>query len=167
LGQSWLHPPSYHTFASQSSSSSPPGTSGIYKRTGLPVGDHVLRVVAVDPVRNETAVIRNRIRVREASTFCVVVGTNAGLTVGRNNNVTVEFTGTGVTTGFQCIMDRQEPYFDCKWTSIALSAPLQDLAYINGQHPYCKIPNENSTLIYRIISSATLGSFGRFTSTSI
>jgi len=105
------------------SSPHPPGTSGFFRRTGLPAGDHVLRVVAVDPVRNERAVIRNRIRVREASTFCVVVGTNAGLTVGRNNNVTVEFTGIGLTTGFQCLMDRQEPYFHCKCSGLAQFMP--------------------------------------------
>ena len=92
----------------------PTGTSGFYRRTGLPAGDHELRVVAVDPVRNERTVIRNRLQVCAASTFCVVVGTNAALTVGRNNNVTVEFTGTGLTTGFQCIMDRREPYFNFK-----------------------------------------------------
>ena len=103
----------------------PPGTSGFYRRTGLPAGDHILRVAAVDPVRNERAAIRNRVRVRATSTFCVVVGTNAGLTVGRSNNVTVEFTSTGQPTGFQCIMDRQEPYFDCKWTCVPVSIPHQ------------------------------------------
>ena len=92
-----------------------PGTSGFFRRTGLPAGDHVLRVVAVDPVRNERAVIRNRLRVRRDSRFCIVVGINGQAMVGRNNNMTVEFTGTGLTTGFQCLMDRQQPYFNCKW----------------------------------------------------
>jgi len=110
----------------------------------------------VDPVRNERAVIRNRIRVREASTFCVVVGTNAGLTVGRNNNVTVEFTGTGVTTGFQCLMDRQEPYFRCKCLGLAQFMPhlvsVANRAHSNG------VPdtNLNTTLIDQAISNASL-----------
>jgi len=74
--------------------------------------------------------------VREASTFCVVVGTNAGLTVGRNNNVTVEFTGIGLTTGFQCLMDRQEPYFRCKCLGLAQFMPdlvsVANHAHSNG-----------------------------------
>ena len=90
---------------------------------GLPIGGNVLRVVAVDPVRNERAVIRNRLRVRADSRFCIVVGINGQVTVGRNNNVTIEFTGTGLTTGFQCLMDRQEPYFRCMCLGLAQFMP--------------------------------------------
>ena len=46
-------------------------------------------------------------------TLCTVIKTNNGVTIGRNNNVTVEFSGTGQTTGFQCILDKQQPYFEC------------------------------------------------------
>ena len=81
---------------------------------GLPIGGNVLRVVAVDPVRNERAVIRNRLRVRADSRFCIVVGINGQVTVGRNNNVTIQFTGTGLTTGFQCTwIDRSHTFAVC------------------------------------------------------
>ena len=64
-------------------------------------------------MRDERAVIRNRILVHRDDTFCAVLKTNNGVTIGRNNNVTVEFSGTGRTTGFQCILDKQRPYFEC------------------------------------------------------
>ena len=110
----------------------PPGTSGFFRHTGLPIGDHVLRVVVVDPVRNERTVIRNRLRVRADSRFCIVVGINGQVTVGRNNNVTIQFTGTGLTTGFQCLMDRQEPYFRCMCLGLAQFMPHL-VSSISGQ----------------------------------
>ena len=90
-----------------------PGSSGFFRRTNIPPGVYKLRVVAWDPVRDERAVIRNRILVHRDDTFCAVLKTNNGVTIGRNNNVTVEFSGTGRTTGFQCILDKQQPYFEC------------------------------------------------------
>ena len=90
-----------------------PGSSGFFRRTNIPPGVYKLRVVAWDPVRKERAVIRNRILVHRDDTFCAVLKTNNGVTIGRNNNVTVEFSGTGRTTGFQCILDKQQPYFEC------------------------------------------------------
>ena len=90
-----------------------PGSSGFVRYTNIPPGYYKLRVVGWDPVRNERAVIRNRILVHRDDTFCAVVKKNNGLTIGRNNNVTVEFSGTGRTTGFQCILDKQRPYFEC------------------------------------------------------
>ena len=90
-----------------------PGSSGFVRYTDISPGVYKLRVVAWDLVRNERAVIRNRILVHRDDTFCAVVKKNNGLTIGRNNNVTVEFTGTGRTTGFQCILDKQRPYFEC------------------------------------------------------
>ena len=90
-----------------------PGSSGLFHRTNIPPGVYKLRVVAWDPVRKERAVIRNRILVHRDDTFCAVLKTNNGVTIGRNKNVTVEFSGTGRTTGFQCILDRQRPYFEC------------------------------------------------------
>ena len=90
-----------------------PGSSGFVRYTNIPPGYYKLRVVAWDPVRKERAVIRNRVLVHRDDRFCTVVKTNNGVTIGRNNNVTVEFSGTGRTTGFQCILDKQRPYFEC------------------------------------------------------
>ena len=90
-----------------------PGSSGFFRRTNIPPGVYKLRVIAWDPVRDERAVIRNRILVHRDDTFCAVLKTNNGVTIGRNNNVTIEFSGTGRTTGFQCILDKQQPYFEC------------------------------------------------------
>ena len=90
-----------------------PGSSGFVRYTNIPPGVYKLRVVAWDLVRKERAVIRNRILVHRDDTFCAVLKTNNGLTIGRNNNATVEFSGTGRTTGFQCILDKQRPYFEC------------------------------------------------------
>jgi len=115
---SCLFPPLFSSFVLQPPPH-PPGTSGFFRRTGLPAGDHVLRVMAVDPVRNERAVIHNRLRVRRDSRLCIVVRTNGMVTVGRNNNVTIEFTGIGLISGFQCLMDQQEPYFHCKCSGLA------------------------------------------------
>jgi len=80
--------------------------------------------MVLDPVRNERAVIRNKLRVRGDSRFCIVVGINGRVTVGRNN-VTIEFTGIGLITGFQCLMDRQGPYFRCKCSGLAQFIPHQ------------------------------------------
>ena len=91
-----------------------PGSSGFVRYTNIPPGYYKLRVVAWDPVRKERAVIRNRVLVHRDNRFCAVLKTNNGLTIGRNNNVTVEFSGTGRTTGFQCILDKQRPYFECR-----------------------------------------------------
>ena len=90
-----------------------PGSSGFVHYTNIPPGVYKLRVVAWDPVRKERAIIRNRILVHRDDTLCAVIKTNNGVTIGRNNNVTVEFSGTGQTTGFQCILDKQQPYFEC------------------------------------------------------
>ena len=90
-----------------------PGSSGFVRYTNIPPGVYKLQVVAWDPVRKERAVIRNRVLMHRDDTFCAVLKTNNGLTIGRNNNATVEFSGTGRTTGFQCILDKQRPYFEC------------------------------------------------------
>ena len=90
-----------------------PGSSGIVRYTNIPPGVYKLRVVAWDPVRKERAVIRNKILVHKDDTFCAVLKTNNGVIIGGNNNVTVGFSGAGQTTGFQCILDKQWPYFEC------------------------------------------------------
>lgn len=90
------------------------GTSGQYKREGIPSGDYIIRIVARDPANSqEKSILRNRVRVPVDNTFCSVGLLNRGLTVS-GDSTTIEFYSTGVATGFQCVLDHKETFEDCK-----------------------------------------------------
>ena len=91
------------------------GSNGTYSRTGIPPGDYTLRVVARDPVRGDRKVIRNRLWVHSDDAndpYCITYLINRGWRV-EGRNFTVEFTATGIASGFVCTLDRMER-IDCK-----------------------------------------------------
>ena len=91
------------------------GSNGTYRRTGIPHGDYTLRVIATNPLTNETKVIRNRLWVHSEDAndpYCITYLINRGWRV-EGRNFTVEFTATGVATGFKCSLDKKG-HHDCK-----------------------------------------------------
>ena len=93
----------------------PAGSSGTYHRTGIPPGDYSLKVIARDPVRRDRKAITNRLWVNSDDIndpYCFTHLINHGWRV-EGRNFTVEFTATGIATGFVCTLDRTE-HNDCK-----------------------------------------------------
>ena len=102
-----------------------PGSSGEYRRTGLPHGDYTLRVIARDPARpqDRRVVIRNRVLVRGDDMFCITGTQNRALTIS-GNNATVEFYSTGRVTSYKCVLDRSEIIENCESVTGYSSKPL-------------------------------------------
>ena len=93
----------------------PAGSNGTYSRSGIPPGDYILRVIARDPVRGDRKVIRNRLGVHSddaSDPYCTTYLINRGWRV-EGRNLTVEFTATGIASGFECALDRME-HIECK-----------------------------------------------------
>ena len=91
------------------------GSSGTYRRTGIPPGDYTLRVIAYDPVRGDKKVIRNRLWVQSDdpnNAYCITYLKNRGWRV-VNGTFIVEFTATGVASRadaeFECALNRNKP----------------------------------------------------------
>ena len=93
----------------------PAGSNGTYSRSGIPPGNYTLRVVARDPVRGDRKVIRIRLGVHSddaSDPYCTTYLINRGWRV-EGRNLTVEFTATGIASGFECALDRME-HIECK-----------------------------------------------------
>ena len=87
------------------------GSNGSYTRTGIPPGAYVLRVVAIDPFSRDRKVLNFDFFVDSEEQHCSVHLTNRGWRV-EGRSFIVEFSSTGVTTGFTCSLNREE--FDCR-----------------------------------------------------
>ena len=83
-----------------------PGTDIFLTFTGLEVGSFLLRVIAIDIVSGDKAVIRSRVWISGDNQFCTVYPINRRMTV-FGNSATVEFSNTGTPTSFSCSLDRQ------------------------------------------------------------
>ena len=86
--------------------SSSAGANGNITFTGLEVGSFLLRVIAIDIVSGDKAVIRSRVWISGDNQFCTVYPINRRVTV-FGNSATVEFSNTGTPTSFSCSLDRQ------------------------------------------------------------
>jgi len=94
----------------------PPGSNCTYHHTGVPPGDYNLKVMARDPVRGDRKVIYNHLWVNSDDIndpYCFTHLINRGWRV-EGRNFTVEFTATGIATGFVCTLDRTE-HTVCKY----------------------------------------------------
>ena len=123
------------------------GSSGEYRRTGLPHGDYTLRVIARDPARlqDRRVVIRNRVLVRGDDMFCVTGTQNQALTIS-GNNATVEFYSTGRVTSYKCVVDRREIIENCK-----------SVTGCSSKLPYNSLPSFSVTLcIATVAHTSTL-----------
>lgn len=85
-------------------------SNGSYTRTGIPPGAYVLRVVAIDPFSRDRKILNFDFFVDSEEQHCSVHLTNRGWRV-EGQSFIVEFSSTGVTTGFTCSLNREE--FDC------------------------------------------------------
>ena len=86
--------------------SSSAGANGNITFTGLQAGSFLLRVIAIDIVSGDKAVIRSRVWISGDNQFCTVYPINRRVTV-FGNSATVEFSNTGTPTSFSCSLDRQ------------------------------------------------------------
>ena len=91
------------------------GSSGSYRRTGIPPGDYTLRVIAYDPVRGDRKVLRSRLWVQSDDPndgYCIIYPINRGWRV-VNDTFMVEFAATGLASGanaeFECSLNGNKP----------------------------------------------------------
>ena len=83
--------------------SSSAGANGNITFTGR---SFLLRVIAIDIVSGDKAVICSRVWISGDNQFCTVYPINRRVTV-FGNSATVEFSNTGTPTSFSCSLDRQ------------------------------------------------------------
>ena len=97
-------------------------------------GRKVLRVIARDHVRKEKQIIQAILPVPEDDHFCHTYLINRRWRV-EGSTFTVEFTSTGIASGFMCVLDRQDMK-NCKFAVLAyVNTCFQYHLMITGSSP--------------------------------
>jgi len=91
------------------------GSSGTYVFLFPTPGHKILRVTAKDRDRKERQVIRSILPVPVDNQFCHVYLINRRWRV-QGSTFIVEFTSTGIASGFMCVLDRQSMK-NCEFTA--------------------------------------------------